>query len=661
MKSRRDATIKDAAAEAALFRRRAWIAFAGVIVVVLVLGGRFFHLQVQRNAEFTMRSEENRVTLRPIAPARGLIYDRAGRLLAENVPRYRLELVPEQVDDVAATLTRLARVIALTDDEVERFNEDRASRRRFENIPLKFDLSEHEIARFAVHRHEFPGIEVVPYLTRYYPYGALFAHVVGYVGRIDRDDRESLDARRYAGTSHVGKTGIEQHYESRLIGMPGHERVETDVQGRALGVLSRSAPVQGEHLYLTVDAELQRAAEAAFAGQAGAAVALDPRTGEVLAMVSTPSFDANLFVNGISRGDYRALLDNIERPLFNRALAGGYEPGSTMKPFIALAGLDYGLITPDTQVYSSGEFRLPGMTQVWRDWRAGGHGSVDLDEAMAQSVNTYFYKLAYDLGIARLSGYLGTLGFGAPTGVDLSGENGGVLPSREWKRARRGAEWFPGETVLAGIGQGYWVVTPLQLAHATALLANGGASAPPRLLRATQAGVGSPIAPVATPALAAPIASAEDLEAVRASMLAVMHGPTGTARASAAGAPYLIAGKTGTAQRVRRRDGAASGPLPPAQRHRASFVAFAPADAPTIALAVVVEQAESGSLSAAPIARQILDAWLLPDASLRAVAGDDEIEPDANEADHAIEPDVRDARIAPEPSSPAPMRSAPPR
>jgi penicillin-binding protein 2 len=615
--------IKDPALEGALFRRRAWLAFALVMVALLVLGARFAWLQVHRHAEFELRSEENRVRLRPLAPARGLIYDRNGVLLAENVPQYRLELVPEQVGDVDAAVARLAELLDLGEDEVRRFHEERRARRRFENIPLKFLLSEEEIARFAVHRHEFPGVEVVPYLTRYYPQGELFAHVVGYVGRIDREDRQRLDPRLYAGSTHIGKTGIERHYEARLIGVSGYERVETNAQGRALRVLSRRAPTQGEHLYLTLDARLQAAAIAAFGGQSGAAVAIDPRNGEVLALVSTPGFDPNLFVNGISRADYQALTEAVERPLFNRALSGAYEPGSTMKPFVALAGLELGAIRPETRIWSSGEFSLPGLPQVWRDHRAGGHGHVDLNEAMAQSVNTYFYQLAVQIGINRLSAELAAFGFGAPTGIDLAGESAGVLPSREWKRRVRNQNWFPGETVLAGIGQGYWVVTPIQLAHATATLAIDGVPRPPHLLRAVQSRLGGELEPVPTPPAGAPVVSNRAyLEAVHRSMLAVMHGPTGTARASAFGAPYRIAAKTGTAQRVRRREpSAGSGPLPLHLRHRASFVAFAPAEAPTIALAVIVEQAESGSRSAAPVARRILDAWLVPGAAEAIIEG----------------------------------------
>ncbi|MFO0029481.1 MAG: penicillin-binding protein 2, partial [Pseudomonadota bacterium] len=549
--------LKEAGPEAALFRRRALVGFLVVLACLLALTGRYVVLQVVRHAEYHGRSEDNRIKPRALPPSRGLIYDRAGRLLAENIPQYRLELVPEQVGDVDAAIAGLRTVLPISDEELERFDAERRLRRRFESIPVKLQMTERDVASFAVQRWRFPGVEVVPYLTRYYPEGALLGHVVGYVGRIDAEDRQRLESSRYVGTSHVGKTGVERAYEDLLLGTVGFERVETDVRGRALATLSRVPPRQGRNLYLTLDLELQRAAAAAFGGQAGSAVAVDPRSGEVLAMVSLPAFDPNLFVNGISRRDYAALLAAPQRPLFNRALQGGYEPGSTMKPFIALAGLELGLRRPEDTMLSSGEFRLPGLPQVWRDWQAGGHGRVDLTEAMAQSVNTYFYRLAVDLGVDRLGGYLAQFGFGAPTGIDLGGEISGVLPSRAWKRAQLAADWYPGETVIAGIGQGYWVVTPIQLASALATLAGGGVRHSPHLLRETQDGIDAARVPSALPtARPSFVRSQPNLDAVRRSMEAVMHGPTGTARAFGAGAPWGIAGKSGTAQRFTRRAGA---------------------------------------------------------------------------------------------------------
>ena len=606
--------VKEAGPEMALFQRRALAGFAIITLCLAVLLGRFAWLQVRQHDEFHGRSEANRIKPRALPPSRGLVYDRNGVLLAENVPSYRLELVPEQAGDIDATLARLRAVLALSDDELERFRELRGLKRGFESLPLKSPLTEAEVARFAVHRHEFPGVEVVPYLTRYYPMGALFAHVVGYVGRIDTADAERLADSRYAGTSHIGKTGIERYYEDLLLGQVGYEQVETDAAGRALRVLRRVPPKQGTHVYLSLDARLQQAAVDAFEGRSGAAVAIDPRNGEVLALVSLPGFDPNLFVNGISRADYAALTAAPSRPLYNRALQGGYEPGSTLKPFIGLAGLELGVRTPADTTLSTGEYRLPGMPQSWRDWKKGGHGRVDLNEALAQSVNSYFYDLAVDIGIDRLGQYLSQFGFGTPTGIDLNGEARGILPSRAWKQARFQQPWYPGETVISGIGQGYWVVTPIQLGSALATLAAGTVRHPPRLLLATQDGVNTERTPAAQAATIAAFArNPDNLAAIRAGMVAVMHGPTGTARAVGAGASYTIAGKSGTAQRVRRREGEEYDERRVAEnlRHQALFVAYAPAEAPRIAVAVVVEHGSSGSKAAAPLARKILDSWLL--------------------------------------------------
>jgi penicillin-binding protein 2 len=612
--ARRHRPLKEARSEAALFRIRAIVGFALIVLAIGVLVGRFAVLQVARHDEFRLRSEANRIKLKPVPPSRGLIYDRHGRLLAENVPQYRLELVPEQVPDLDDALAQLRPLLALTDDEIERFRELRSLKRDFESIPLRSPLSEAEVARFAVNRHRFPGVEVVPYLTRAYPLGERLVHVVGYVGRIDVGDRERLDPARYAGTSHIGKTGVERYYEDQLLGQAGYEQVETDAQGRALRVLERVPPRQGRHVVLTIDAELQQRTIEAFEGRAGAAVAIDPRNGEVLAMVSLPGFDPNLFVNGISRDAYQALLEAPQRPLFNRALQGGYEPGSTIKPFIALAGLELGLRRPSDVVYSSGEFRLPGIDQAWRDWKRGGHGRVDLVQAIAQSVNTYFYQLAVDIGIDRLQRYMAQFGFGAPSGIDLNGEASGILPSREWKRATQAKAWYPGETVIAGIGQGYWVVTPVQLASALATLAAGSARHRPHLLLATQDGINAPRVGAVFEDVGPPfVQQPTNLEAVRAGMVAVMHGPTGTAARAGAGATYRIAGKSGTAQRYRQREGESYDEERVAERlrHQALFVAYAPAEAPRIAVAVVVEHGGSGSRAAAPIARRILDAYLL--------------------------------------------------
>jgi len=606
--------IKDAAHETLLFRRRALAGFAIIAVCLAVLLGRFFDLQVLRHDEFNARSDANRIKLRPLPPARGLIYDRNGVVLADNVPQYRLELTPEQVDDIDDTLSRLRSVIALTDEDLERFRELRRLKRRFDGVPVRLQLNETEVASFAVQRHLFPGVDVVPYLTRSYPQRELLSHVVGYVGRIDEGDRERLDPARYAGFSHIGKTGIERQYEDVLLGQPGYEQVETDAQGRALRVLHRVPPRQGRHVRLTIDARLQEATVKAFEGRPGAAVAIDPRNGEVLALVSLPGFDPNLFINGISRTQYAALLNAVYRPLFNRALQGGYEPGSTAKPFLGLAGLELGVRTADSTVMSTGQFRLEGASHVWRDWKRGGHGRVNLHEALAQSVNFYFYQLAVDLGIDRLTAYMSRFGFGRPTGIDLQGEASGLLPSREWKQRVHNKPWYPGETVIAGIGQGFWIATPLQLASALATLASDGVRHVPHLLLATQTAREPP--ELAEPSAATPsfVRDPANLATVRDGMVAVMHGPTGTARAVGAGSTYRIAGKSGTAQRYTRKDAREYDEKRVAEhlRHQALFVAYAPAEAPRLAVAIVVEHGSSGSKAAAPVARAILDAYLLP-------------------------------------------------
>lgn len=607
--------LKNLHAEAEQFRRRAMIGFLGIAVAMLGLAAGYFRLQVLQHEEYQTRSEANRIKPRPIVPARGLIYDRNGRLLADNVPAYRLELVPEQVPNLEATLAQLAGLVALDDEDLSRFRDARRATRGFRPIPLKLRLDEGELARLAVNRHRFPGVEVVPYLTRRYPYGPLFSHIIGYVGRVDVADIEAMGDSRNAALTHIGKAGIERYYEDRLRGEIGYEEIETNVEGRALGVLRRHDAKPGTDLYLSVDARLQQAMADAFDGQDGAAVAVDPATGEILAMVSLPGYDPNLFINGISHADWQAL-QAPSRPLFNRNVLGGFPPGSTIKPFMALAGLEAGLITPESTVLSTGEFFLPNQARGYRDWRPGGHGRVNLSESLAQSVNTYYFKLALDLGVDRIDPYFQRLGFGEPTGIDLSGEISGVRPSRDWKRRQFNQEWFPGDTVNVGIGQGFWVTSPLQLVQATAMLANGGWRRRPHLVRESQDGFDQLRRPEPQPPAQRVITREADLAAVHDGLVAVMHGDTGTGRRVALGAPYRMAGKSGTSQRTSRRGLQATKPadLPYHLRHQAWFIGYAPAENPTIAVAVLVEHGGSGSLAAAPVMRRILDAWLVPPA-----------------------------------------------
>ncbi|GAB2498278.1 penicillin-binding protein 2 [Arenimonas alkanexedens] len=605
--------LKNLHAEAEQFRRRALVGFLGIMLAMLGLAAGYFRLQVLQHEEYQTRSEANRIKARPIVPARGLIYDRNGRLLADNVPAYRLELVPEQVPDLEKTLAELATLVALDEEDIARFRDARRATRSFRPISLKLRLDESELARLAVNRHRFPGVEVVPYLTRRYPYGTQFSHIIGYVGRVDVADLEAMGDSRNAALTHIGKAGIERYYESRLRGEIGYEEIETNVEGRDLGVLRRHDAKPGTDLYLSVDARLQQAMTDAFEGQDGAAVALDPATGEILAMVSLPGYDPNLFINGISHKDWQAL-QAPSRPLFNRNVLGGFPPGSTIKPFMALAGLEHGLITPESTVLSTGEFFLPNQTRGYRDWRRGGHGRVALTESLAQSVNTYYFKLAYELGVDRIDPFFKRLGFGEPTGIDLSGEISGVRPSRDWKRRQFNQEWYPGDTVNAGIGQGYWVTSPLQLAQATAMLANGGWRRRPHLVRESQDGFDQPRRPEPQPPGERVLDNPAHLAAVHEGLVAVMHSDTGSGRASARGAPYRMAGKSGTAQRTSRRGLESTNPadLPYHLRHQAWFIAYAPAENPTIAVAVLVEHGGSGSGAAAPVARRILDAWLVP-------------------------------------------------
>lgn len=609
------AKVRDPRADQQLQQRRALFGFVLVFLALSVLAVRFAYLQIASYGVFHTRSEQNRIKARPIVPARGLIYDRNGRLLADNVPAWRLEAVREEVGDPEAMLQRLREVLPLSDEEAEAFLTASRAKPKFQSTPVKLRLTEAEVARFAVNRHRFPGVEVVPYLNRRYPYGELFAHVIGYVGRLDQNDLATRDASRYAGTTHIGKAGIERFYEDRLHGQVGVEEVEINAEGRTLRTVARTPAHAGQDLFLSIDADLQQAAVAAFQGQHGAAVVVDPRSGEVLALVSLPSYDPNPFVGGIGRAAYQALLDSPGRPLFNRVLQGGYEPGSTIKPFVGLAGLELGLRRPSDTVFSSGAYRLSGQEREYRDWRRGGHGTVDLSAAIAQSVNTYFFQLAVDMGIDRLSAYMAQFGFGKPTGIDLPGEGSGVLPSREWKLANRNQVWFPGETVISGIGQGFWVTTPLQLAQATAMLADGGVRRPLHLLRASQSGFDkAPQEETRIDADAPIVHNLANLDAVTQGMVRVLHGQDGSARkvAQEFQFEYQVAGKTGTAQRVTRRGEASLNveSLPYDQRHNALFIAFAPADAPRVAVMVVVEHGGSGSSVAAPVALRIVDAWL---------------------------------------------------
>ncbi|MFE0501379.1 penicillin-binding protein 2 [Lysobacter soli] len=602
--------LKNSAAEANQFRLRSAIAFACVMLALAGLGFWYFRLQVWQHDDYATRSEANRIKLRPVVPGRGLILDRKGRVLADNVPAYRIEVTPFEAGKSETWLPALGQIIALTPEDIARFEDERRATRGYKPITLKLRVTEEEAARFAVDRWRYPGVDLVPYLNRRYPYGELLSHVIGYVGRIDADDLKEL-GEGGAALTHIGKTGLERYYEEALRGKVGYEQIETNVDGRPMRQVGHVPATPGADLRLSIDLDLQQAMATAFGDMDGSAIAMDPRTGEILAMVSLPGYDTNLFVNGISNVDYRALMDNPSRPLFNRNVLGGGPPGSTVKPLIALAGLDSGLRTPESKVFSTGTFYIPGQKRGWRDAH-GGAGWTDLRKSIAASVNFYYYKLAYDMGIERFDEYMRKYGFGDKTGIDLAGENKGVVPSPQWKRTRSKEPWYAGETVNAGIGQGYWIATTLQLVRGTAAIANGGHLVRPHLVAERRDGYDTPWVPLKQPEAPRITDNANNLRAVQEGMMATM-GPGGTGRAMAAGAPYLMAGKTGTAQKISRKGSQSFDPhsLPYHLRHQALFVGYAPADNPTIVVAISVEHGGFGGSTAAPIARKIFDAWLL--------------------------------------------------
>jgi len=598
--------LKNPHSEMALFQARSLAALALVILALLTVSGRFFYLQVIRHDELKARSEANRIKTTPLPPARGLIYDRNGVLLADNLPTYRLEVIPEQVPHLPQALDKLAEFIPLDDADREKIQQQLRYSKAFRPVVIKAKLSEAEVAAFAARQHRFPGFRSVPYLVRYYPHKELFSHVLGYVGRINESDLKALDAKRYAGTRYVGKLGIEKFYESRLQGTPGVLKTEINAQGRLLKVLQKTPAVNGEDLTLSLDIRLQQAAADAFASNPetgiGAAIALDPRNGEVLAMLSQPGFDPNLFVNGISHSQYQALLNSPDKPLFNRAIKARYEPGSTIKPYMLLAGLYFGLIDSEYRMFSGGYFQLPGQKRKYHDWKPGGHGEVDAVQALGQSVNTFFYALAVKLGIDRIHEFLRHFGFGQKTGIDVPGENTGLLPSRDWKKANRGTIWYPGETVITGIGQGYMIATPVQMVRSLGILASRGLVNQPHVLKLDN---------VSTEQLPLNI-KPEYWGLAHRGMIEVVHGKKGTARAIAA-REYLIAGKTGTSQVYGKKEEniyKKNKDVPRRLRNHALFIAFAPADDPGIAVLVVAEHGASGSRAAAPIAKAIIQRYM---------------------------------------------------
>jgi penicillin-binding protein 2 len=593
------------------FSLRALLAALVLFLLVLVLGIRMFSLQVGAHEHFITLSENNRLRVEPIPPTRGLIYDRNGVLLAENRPAYQLEITVEQAGDLSLLLERLSGLVDLSNSDIERFRASVRQRRPFQPVLLKAGLDDEVVARIAVARHELPGVEIEARPVRYYPHGPDFAHVVGYVGRINEQDLRRLDTRNYAGSSHTGKTGVEHYYEDILHGTTGHKQVEVNAQGRVIRELAVTPPVPGKDLFLSIDVELQRAARDALDGHDGAVVAIDPSTGEVLALVSKPGFDPNPFVNGITHRDFAALQSDLHKPLFNRALSGQYPPGSTLKPIIALAGLEEKVTAADRRMFATGYYQLPGHERRYRDWKRSGHGWVDMNRAIAVSSDVYFYDLGHKLGIDRMAPMLGAFGIGSRVGIDATGERPGILPSREWKRAAQNMAWFPGETLITAIGQGYMLTTPLQLADVTSTLANRGRRVQTRLLRAVREGSDGELVPQPVHYLEPVIASEAHWDVIHQALVDAVNARHGTAWGSigSTSPPYRIAGKTGTAQvfSLGQDQKYNESELDRTLWDHALFIAYAPAEAPEIAVAVLVEHGGSGGRVAAPIARKVMD------------------------------------------------------
>lgn len=608
--------LKNYRREQYFFRQRLAVAAFMALVCFSLLAIRFVYLQIVKFDHFQTLAENNRISLVPIVPNRGLIFDRNGVVLAHNFFVYTLEITPSKVENLDATISAIAQIVEVSDSDRKRFKKLRAQSRNFESIPIRTHLNETEAAKFAVSRYRFPGVEIKSRLYRNYPQGKSGVHVVGYIGRINDSDIKTLEKSEnisnYKGSDHIGKSGVEQSYETRLHGTTGFQQVEIDADGQAVRVLSSTPPVPGDNLYLSIDSKLQQIAEQAFGDHRGALVAINPTNGEVLAFVSQPAFDPNLFVDGIDSENWDALNNSPDKPLINRPLRGVYPPGSTFKPFVAMAGLEAGKRLPPFSINDAGFFSLPGSSHRYRDWKPGGHGRVDMQRAITISCDTFFYGLALELGIEKLADFVSHFGFGKATGIDIQGENGGLLPTPEWKAKRFKKPWYQGETVIVGIGQGYTLATPMQLAQATATLANNGIATRPHLVTGIQENSSGLVRPLPVINMDRVPLQASNIAIVKQGMMAVTQ-PGGTASSVGAGSPYLIAAKTGTAQVVgiRQNEKYNAGRLAERHRDHALFIAYAPAENPKIAVAVIVENGGHGGSAAGPIARKVMDYYLL--------------------------------------------------
>ena len=608
-------TLKDHFRETQMFNIRVALALIFSLGMILVIIIRLIFLQIFDHDLYTTLSEQNRFFISSIPPTRGLIYDRNGVLLAQNLPAYNLELIPERVKNIDATIASLGEIINISDADIDRFKDQLGPYNRFKPIPLRTGLSDEEVARIAVNRYRFPGVDIAAGLIRHYPQQGLMVHAIGYVGRINEKEKQSIDKTEYEGTNYIGKTAVENYYEKALHGMPGVAQIETNAQGRALRTFEQVPQEPGMNLHLTIDANLQKVAQDALGVESGSVVAIDPNNGDILAFVSTPVFNPNLFVTGIDTKSYNALRDDKQIPLFNRALRGRYPPGSTVKPFYGLAGLETGTRNLDDPIFCRGWYQLEGVRHKYRDWKKTGHGKISLHQAIIQSCDVYFYDLAVRMGIDKLSNFMKPFGFGSKTNVDITGERSGIMPSTLWKKKHRHEQWYGGDTVAAGIGQGYVLITPLQLASSVGTLSKRGMRMRPRIVKALE----NPntkqireIAPIEEPHV--PIKDEADWDEIISAMKDVVHHWHGTAHGISKNLTYTIGGKTGTAQvfSVGQDEKYNADELPRELKDHALFIAFAPVEDPKIAMAVVVEHGGHGGSTAAPIARKVMDAYLLP-------------------------------------------------
>ncbi len=596
--------------ETRLFNTRVYTGMLLIGLVFCLLLVRLFYLQVLKHDVYTTLSDQNRITVLPLPPNRGLIYDRNGILLANNVPTFSIHIVPEQTENLKETIKALQSLVKLTEEDIDRFYKEGRRRRQFEGVPLLLNISEDDAAIISMNTYRLPGVNLVGTLMREYPYGSEFSHLLGYVGRINEEELKSLNPDQYRATLYMGKTGLEKYYENILHGETGYQKVETDARGRVLRILDTKEATPGANLYLSIDSHLQLAAEKAFEEGRGAIVAIEPQTGELLAFVSQPGFDPNVFVRGINHADYKALSTDMDQPLYNRALRGLYPPASTVKPIVALQALEKHTISPNFSIWDPGYYRLGGKGRQYRDWVKNGHGQVDVHKAIAQSCDVFFYTIAHYMEIRTLGESFMQFGYGTKTGVDIFGETAGLVPTPEWKKGRYNQVWYPGETLSTGIGQGYTMVTPIQMAHAIATLANRGIRIRPHAVATIGYADGRLENP--TPDILSPvIASDANWDIITKGMYAVIQSDRGTAR-YIANPHYDIAGKTGTAQVFNLPQNAKYHPELVADhlKDHSLFIGYAPAENPTIAVAVIVEnkQKKSGAM----VAKDVFDAYLLP-------------------------------------------------